>query len=112
MITGRIISFCQALFHLFYIFFIEVIITVRGANKRIIEINSLESETFDKAIFFVKNSRSSDDEKDLKNNAYIYLYDICKLTRGRSRRSSFLLSFFKFISSALVGATVAFFIIK
>lgn len=89
-----------------------MIITVRGANKRIIEINSLDSETFDKAIFFVKNSRCGDDEKDLKNNAYIYLYDICKLTRGRSRRRSFLLSFFKFVSSALVGAAAAFFIIR
>lgn len=112
MITGRIISFCQVLFHLFYIFFIEVIITVRGANKRIIEINSLDSETFDKAIFFVKNSRSSDDEKELKNNAYIYLYDICKLTRNKSRRGSFLFSFFKLISAALAGAAVAFFIVK
>lgn len=89
-----------------------MVITVRGANKRIIEINSLDSETFDKAIFFVKNSRSGDDEKDLKNNAYIYLYDICKLNRGKSRRRSFLFSFFKFVSAALAGATVAFFIIR
>ena len=89
-----------------------MVITVRGANKRIIEINSLESETFDKAIFFVKKSRSNDDEKELKNNAYIYLYDICKLTRGKTRRGSLLLSFFKLMSAALAGAAVAFFIIK
>ena len=86
--------------------------TVRGINKRIIEVNMPDNDVFDKAVFFVKASHLNEDESTLRKNAADYLYNICKLRRNPLIRLSTLPYFLKLLSAAAIGAAIALLIIK
>jgi hypothetical protein len=52
---------------------IAVMIMIKGVNKRVIELNGIDSDFFDKALLYVKSERSitPEDRLDLEARAFL-----------------------------------------
>lgn len=52
---------------------------IRGVNRRIIEIKRMDSEYFEGAIFFVKDSKAQESTKKLEKQAELVLHNFCAI---------------------------------
>lgn len=78
---------------------------IKGINKRIIEVRSLKSDRFERAIFFVRDEYSEDEPSALKKRAERFLLTEFGIAAShRTFRIAALL--LGFILSALSGAAI------
>lgn len=79
---------------------------VRGANRRVVEVSNVESEYFERAIFFVREEYDQEPEERLRCTAGEYIADAGVFRARHSRWRSILLGAAKLLGAAGVGAIV------
>lgn len=78
---------------------------VKGVNKQIVEIIRTENEYFDKAILFVNPDKSAADNKELKEQADLFVDTYIKKEKGfRAVHRRFLRGFLQVACGAAGGA--------
>ncbi|MBE6883368.1 MAG: hypothetical protein E7487_02055 [Ruminococcaceae bacterium] len=75
---------------------------VKGVNKKIIEVRSLESDRFERAIFFLRDTCAEDTAKSIRRSAKLCLKEEFGISAG-SRLWKRLQLFFYCLLSALSG---------
>lgn len=78
---------------------------VKGINKRIIEVRSLKSDRFERAIFFVRDEYSEDKPSALKKRAKLFLLNEFGISVSH-RIFHFALLLLGFLLSAISGAAI------
>lgn len=85
---------------------------LKGVNKKVVEVDTLENEYFEKAILFIKVEKQGGDERTLKQRAEDYLYNIKYTPRTKMGAKQLLWISLKFSSAVALGAVLASFFIK
>jgi len=81
---------------------------LRGANKRVVEIISTDSDYFERVIFIVKSDKASMADRSLKNQACKYIDDTqFPVAKPRRQKLNVAYNVAKYVGIAGVGATIA-----
>ena len=73
---------------------------MKGINKRIVEVRSLDSNRFERAIFFVRDRYAEESAKTLSDAAKQCLADEFRISGGRCFRRKFITALSCLLSAA------------
>lgn len=80
---------------------------LRGVNKKIIEVIDTQNEYFERAILFLKNTKTMEDEGDIKKNADVFLKGAGGRKLSRIINRAPFMEALKLLAAVAVGAAVA-----